>query len=587
MTFAAKYETLEAVTRGAVETFVARKVATDERVLVYIFECPEQPLNKPTVQWILESFRGVAPDPPELVAETGRYNATSYGYLVTKIPENSKLQAWIQSYEARQQAAEGTVAPPAGAPVAGARDSAKDLGDALPASERPTRVFGSERPEEITKAFEALRSELKPPSADSSPSAIQAGARSISAEFGAIGFEGTSTAQPNGPGDLTRQFFSGLEGERGGASAQSGMPRRRDLHEPSGLTGKLSPKGIDEHKGADAADTPSAILRKIVFPPSDSAGSSGVYPASRPGSATQPRPIQASPPDKAVAATEDFSSFFRGPFDGQRPAETPDLSSAVAREKKDTGDFTRVFGSPTRESSPPLTSPPSINRNASSTSDSGSFTNFFESAEAPKKTSSTYESSVPSGDRLETNHGEFPPAKEQTSPTLVSRPARMAVDIPSSIAPASASSEPALPFSSRPESEGATRVFSVTEREPATNLSTLPSGPSEYTRIISVRSRKPSAPVNIDAAAPGPAASVTLPAGAPAMPAAPPLPQFPPAGGQANVPAPPPMVSLPVPQGQPPTVAPKAAGPPWAMILILNGLFILAVLLVLYFVLRH
>jgi hypothetical protein len=39
MTFAAKYEILEAVTRGAVETFVARKVATDERVLVCIFEC--------------------------------------------------------------------------------------------------------------------------------------------------------------------------------------------------------------------------------------------------------------------------------------------------------------------------------------------------------------------------------------------------------------------------------------------------------------------------------------------------------------------------------------------------------------------
>ena len=162
------------------------------------------------------------------------------------------------------------------------------------------------------------------------------------------------------------------------------------------------------------------------------------------------------------------------------------------------------------------------------------------------------------------------------------------VDIPSSIAPASASSEPALPFSSRPESEGATRVFSVTEREPATNLSTLPSGPSEYTRIISIGSAKTQCSGELsDAAAPGPAASVTLPAGVPAMPAAPPLPQFPPAGGHANVPAPPPMVSLPVPQGQPPTVAPKAAGPPWTMILILNGLFILAVLLVLYFVLRH
>src|SRR5271157_979288 len=102
MTFAAKYEILEPVTCGAVETFVARKVATDARVMVCIFECRQQPANKPTVQWILESFQAVAPNPPALVTETGRYDATSYGYLVTQYPERSALQAWIQAYEARQ-----------------------------------------------------------------------------------------------------------------------------------------------------------------------------------------------------------------------------------------------------------------------------------------------------------------------------------------------------------------------------------------------------------------------------------------------------------------------------------------------------
>src|SRR5271157_5951690 len=137
MTFAAKYEIMEAVTRGAVETFVARKVATDERVLVYVFECQEQKSNKPTVQWVLESFRAVAPDPPELVAETGRYDATSYGYLVTKLPEKSTLQAWVRSYESRQQATAGMVVPPTDAPATGTHESAKESADALPASERP------------------------------------------------------------------------------------------------------------------------------------------------------------------------------------------------------------------------------------------------------------------------------------------------------------------------------------------------------------------------------------------------------------------------------------------------------------------
>lgn len=593
MTFAAKYEILEAVTRGAVETFVARKIATDERVLVYIFECQEQPLNKPTVQWVLESFRAVAPEPPELVAETGRYDATSYGYLVTKVPERSKLQTWIQSYEARQQTAEEAVMPPGNAPATGARESAKELANTLPASERPTRVFGSERPEEITKAFEALRSELEPPSADSSPSAAHAESGSISAEFGAIRFEGTAAAQPNKPGDFTRQFFSGFEDELGNTSAQLGLPPREDRREPSGLTEKLSPKGIDKHAGTDAAaETPSSILRKIVFSTGDSAGSSGVYPASSSGSAAPPKPAPPGSRDKAAGmGTGDFTKFFRGPFDGQRPAETPDLSPAVAREQKDTGDFTRVFGPPKRESSPPLTSSPSANRNAFPTSESGSFTSFFDSAEVPKKTSSAYESAAPVGNRLGTNNGVLPPTREQTSPTLVSRPARIAVDIPSSGAPASTSSERALPFSSRTEPEGATRVFSVTERDPAPSLSTLQAGPSEYTRIISMGPRKPSASGELTAAAgpqDSPSAGVAAPPGVPAIPAAPPLPQFPPPGGQAQVPVPPVITSPPAPQGQPPgPMAPKVAGPPWTMILILNGLFILAVLLVLYFVLRH
>ena len=72
------------------------------------------------------------------------------------------------------------------------------------------------------------------------------------------------------------------------------------------------------------------------------------------------------------------------------------------------------------------------------------------------------------------------------------------------------------------------------------------------------------------------------------MPTAPPPPQFPPASGYPQMPAPAPLPSASLPQGPPLATMPaKAAGPPWTMILILNGLFILAVLLVLYFALRH
>jgi len=586
MTFAAKYEILEAVTRGAVETFVARKVATDERVLVYIFECQEQQPNKPTVQWVLESFRAVAPDPPELVSETGRYDATSYGYLVTKLPEKSKLQAWVQSYEARQQGATGAVVPPANASATGAEESAKEVAD-VPASERPTRVLGFDQPEEITKAFEALRSELKPPSAaDSSPTAVhvdRADPGTISAELRKIGLERTAVVQPNATGDFTRKFFPGVRDEPGITSAQSGPPPR----------GELSAKGTEDRKRADAAtDTPSAILRKIVFPPTGSVGSTGLDASVRSGTAPQPKPAPTSAPNKAgTTSTGDFTGFFRGPFDGERPAQTPDLSPTVAREQKDTGDFTRVFGPPKRESAVHVTSSPSTDRNPSAASGSGSFTSLFESTEVPKKTSSAPESPVPSGERLEANPSGFSTAKEQTSPTPVPRPARMPADFPSPPASSGASSEPALPFSSRSEMEGATRAFSATEREPAPGLSTLQAGPSEYTRIISVGSRKPSASVELPAQ-PGPQSlpseNVALPSSVPAMPVAPSFPQFP-TGGYPQMPAPSPIASVPAPQVPPrgPAAAPKSAGPPWTMILFLNGLFILAVLLVVYFVLRH
>ena len=120
MTFADKYEILEAVGRGRVETFVARKVSTDQRVLVYVFEGREQGPEEPTVQWVLESFRALAPSPPELVVETGRYNGTSYAYLVTKLPDRAALQNWLRSYEAQPEATGQPEAPLESMPLANA-----------------------------------------------------------------------------------------------------------------------------------------------------------------------------------------------------------------------------------------------------------------------------------------------------------------------------------------------------------------------------------------------------------------------------------------------------------------------------------
>ena len=67
MKFGEKYELLESLTTGAVETFVANDKIRGERVLVHILHGDPQKPNQPTVQWVLDSFRRVAPEPVGLV----------------------------------------------------------------------------------------------------------------------------------------------------------------------------------------------------------------------------------------------------------------------------------------------------------------------------------------------------------------------------------------------------------------------------------------------------------------------------------------------------------------------------------------
>src|SRR6202051_4347644 len=107
MKFGEKYELLESLTTGGVETFVANDKVRGERVLVHILECEAQKPNQPTVQWVLEQFRHIAPEPAGLVLETGRYSGTLYAYLVTQMPDEAKLQKWVQLYRAQGRDTQG------------------------------------------------------------------------------------------------------------------------------------------------------------------------------------------------------------------------------------------------------------------------------------------------------------------------------------------------------------------------------------------------------------------------------------------------------------------------------------------------
>src|SRR5215475_10477376 len=98
MNLANRYQLSESLTTGAVETFRARDTLSDEQVLVYVFECPAQPSNVPTIEWVLQAFNKIAPPPKELVVNAGRYAGTAFVYLVTKTPEAARLEEWLAWY---------------------------------------------------------------------------------------------------------------------------------------------------------------------------------------------------------------------------------------------------------------------------------------------------------------------------------------------------------------------------------------------------------------------------------------------------------------------------------------------------------
>jgi len=156
MKFGDKYELLESLTTGGVETFIANDKVRGERVVVHILHCDPQKANQPTVHWVLESFRHVAPEPVGLVLETGRYSGTLYAYLVTKLPDEAALQGWIRQYIAQAQDTQEFPKPPA---------------KPTPESEAPTADQYSKEPQRPPGPITQLFKEFEPQAKSSAPSA--------------------------------------------------------------------------------------------------------------------------------------------------------------------------------------------------------------------------------------------------------------------------------------------------------------------------------------------------------------------------------------------------------------------------------
>lgn len=140
MKLANKYELFDPLTTGKVETFVARELASGERVLVHVFEGGLPPSDPPTKEWALETFRGLAPPPPGAVIDVGRYPGSPFAYLVTNVPEADALQKWVAAYESYLQKTQEIPLPP-------------EVGGTSTAALKPETHLAIAEPGSITAAF--------------------------------------------------------------------------------------------------------------------------------------------------------------------------------------------------------------------------------------------------------------------------------------------------------------------------------------------------------------------------------------------------------------------------------------------------
>jgi len=504
MKFGEKYELLESLTTGAIETFAANDKVRGERVLVHIVECAPQKPDQTTAEWALESFRKLAPEPPGPVLETGKYSGVKYAYVVTKPADETLVRAWVRRYELQAQ------------------------------ETKETNVH-------------ALKTEF------SAPAATPRAAPPVT---------------PQAPGQMT-QLFRDFDSLAKPKVPEPEIPPSAPPVRPAPST------SLPGESGLHSAVPWDPFSAKATAPPKETPLAAPPAP---------PKPVAPEMPSVARSSAKpgDFTNFFQGPFRADGPSDMPAYSSQpIEPPKKNVGEFTAMFG----QATPPATpAPPSA--------PGSSFTSIFKDMETPP---ATFNAATPR------QGGVIPPPAQpvlavtpmNATPVpdpVFAAPPPVPVVIPNPPAPSippfpSAPVERPLPSrSSSLPGDGATGAFMHPRSEPTPMPVEAPSGPSPYTQIIS---RQKFASAGEGEAGHAPAGG----AGAGKF-SSPSMPKIPGA-------APPPMPKTPPPPAMPKVKAPAvpkapkidAPAPPpvsiWPLIITLTVLFLLAVMLVLFFVLRH
>ena len=574
MKFAAKYETLKALIREEVEVFAVRKRTSGEELIAYIFECAEAPQDQPTTQWILSNFAAIAPDAPGTALDLGKYDVPNFAYVIMSLPERDVLNEWVHQYQ--QKVASGPVT---------------DF-SALAVDANPTEQPASAQimvPDTVQEPSSGMSSPLSSghafPGASTGPEKVPDEA--LFEEFG--------SQKPREPGEFTRQFFAEIVPKPEDARVDSAAASR----DKDGVTNPFETRSVSAPMGATPSSVSGAspdVMHTRPSPDSPSVFSSTLFGQAL-GVAASASATQFPDSEPARISTGEFTSVFQAP--SNEPVRVSQVDHPPIGPKMESGEFTRIFGSSPGALEESNSRPSTVDH--SSTAPHASSTEIFDQYGANREhkidTSYTFEPK-PSSQAID----------ESASTQIFEEPKPFSAPTPPPTLPGLSSSD-AFPNPSHLDAGagGATIVFRPNAEVPNEAGSGSAGGPSEYTMFMSREALGPSALQSGDSipppsASPGGGGASAAAAFAspfitpPAVPSyQPPSPQIPaygvapatPASSMPGMPAiAPPAIAAPA---MPSPAAPPAPSPTsyWPLIIAVNVLVLVAVLLILYFVLKH
>jgi hypothetical protein len=533
MRFLGKYELLEQLTVGSVETFGAYHVGGGKRLLVDGFALPAFINTGLKNSDLLSYMEAMSPPALGAVVDAGRYDDGSQSFIVTKFPRDlAALSKWIEAYKSSSKKKDTTTVE---APVRQLWEGSS--GSAEPSATAPEAPVG-----EFTRAFQGMGPSPKAAKPKSATDAFDSFSPTATPEIVDRAVRLDPYVSPKGElSELT-----------GGLGEGARLPRSSSAPEP--LARPEIGRGSIDSTGPIPWDVASEPPSQDQFPSTARAGEFTMFfkgPMAAPSapSLPDPQPEQESEPFQPMTppAKGEFTQMFGGPTAGR---SSPVPAEPLLEPPAQVGDFTDIFGRSPAPAPPPVVPPPMHLKLEAESSGQPLFSE-----------------------------------EEEIRPLPVTR------NVPEPAFPADTALESSV--LGRSHDDGATRVFRPPVQEVAEPIT--PPGESEYTKIISAKAKPAASEAAVQKQAPagggGAKLSIPLPAALPHLPSmtVPPMtvPQPIPA---VHVPTPPaipaPKLSLTMPASPKPG---KKSG--WAayapLIVILNLLLLAAVSLVLYFILKH